>query len=192
MKRAAVVLILTSLWIVVSTITLALWTIRLQAVQHNLVRPQFVEPAQDLEAVRSAMELEAWADLVVSRTAWTNEETLQMLQNIGRFESQVERLDSLGWEPGAVAARFRLVRMILEIEQGYASSQSLYPLDPQLVDRPEDPFAPGMPLRYEPAADGLGYRVWSRGPDRQDDGGAPGADIVFERLSATTRAALAN
>ena len=115
-----------------------------------------------------------------------------MLRKIGRFEAQLERLDSLGWQPGAVAARFRLVRMVLEIEQSYASSQSLYPLDPQLVDRPEDPFAPGMPLRYEPAEDGFGYRVWSRGPDRQDDGGRLGADIVFERLSATTRAALAN
>jgi hypothetical protein len=84
------------------------------------------------------------------------------------------------------------VRALLAVEQRYASSQGLYPLDPDRLERALDPLArDGRTLRYEPAADGLGYRLWSVGWDGRDDGGLGPLDLAYERVSATTRAALA-
>jgi hypothetical protein len=51
------------------------------------------------------------------------------------------------------------------------------------IDRCVDPFAHPATLRYLPAPDGKGYKLWSIGMDRKDQGGqaAGKADVVLER-----------
>jgi hypothetical protein len=98
----------------------------------------------------------------------------------------VPDLRGLRNETDALQARYRLVRAALLLEHRWAGSQALFPLDESLVDRAADPFAPASELRYEPAPDGMGYRLWSVGPDGREVNGA----VALRRDSRTTKAAL--
>jgi hypothetical protein len=64
----------------------------------------------------------------------------------------------------------------------------LYPRDSAGLKLGTDPFGWPRPLHYEATSGGRGYKLWSIGPDRKDDGGAPGdpgrlADVVVERAA---------
>lgn len=82
-------------------------------------------------------------------------------------------------------ARYRLARSAIAIERAAVALHY-----PKTFDAPVDPLdANGAKLRYKPAADELGYKVWSVGRDGKDDGGKASAksgdpgDIVIERAS---------
>ena len=84
-----------------------------------------------------------------------------------------------------LAARYRLVRLALRVEQARGRG-GRYPAEATALEVPVDPHAAPAPLRYQAAADGRGYKLWSVGSDGRDDGGkAEGnADLVLERRAA--------
>jgi hypothetical protein len=78
--------------------------------------------------------------------------------------------------------RLRLARAALRLEER-RRTEGRYPLDASAVDLPADPLALSAKLRYQPSADGTGYKLWSVGVDHTDDNGQAEAekDIVLER-----------
>jgi hypothetical protein len=80
-----------------------------------------------------------------------------------------------------LAARFALVRSAVTVEAG--SNDRRYPEVAGVPRLPADPWAASQPIRYEATADGRGYRLWSLGMNRVDDGGTARdqLDLVLER-----------
>ena len=81
-----------------------------------------------------------------------------------------------------LAARFAMVRSAVTVEAALSPDRH-YPEPARLTVLPADPWAPSQPIRYEVTADRTGYRVWSVGMNRVDDGGTPreNLDLVLER-----------
>jgi hypothetical protein len=77
-------------------------------------------------------------------------------------------------------ARVRLAAAAVSLEQGRRNSER-YPAE--LPDVPADPMAWPAKLHYQPSADATGYKLWSVGSNRKNDGGAA-QDLVLERRPA--------
>ena len=85
-------------------------------------------------------------------------------------------------------AHHALIQLALRIE-GLRSKDGRYPA--AVEGLPLDPFLPSGTLQYSVTGEGTGYRIWSAGPDRQDNKGngqwqrgEGSQDIVLERKPA--------
>jgi hypothetical protein len=99
----------------------------------------------------------------------------------GPFRGQSRRAR---WTEDEARALLRLTRFAARIEQA-RDAVGRYPTDISGLEVPVDPFGWPTKLRYAASSDRRGYKVWSVGPNLEDDGGREQelADVVLERRS---------